>query len=99
MDEIHFFEYAIQLKKCEFVKYECIGIKIRDGVYRTKFYKNKKYTGNERIIYLSEFEVIQSYRIISFKNDSKYYNDYEVTGFRFSTEFSESDITVEIKKK
>ena len=27
------------------------------------------------------------------------YDDYEVTGFRFSTEFSESDITVEIKKK
>ena len=28
--------------------------------------------------------------------DSKYYNDYKVTGFRFSTEFSESDITIEI---
>ena len=36
--------------------------------------------------YRSDFETV------------KYYNEYEVTGFRFSTEFSESDITIEIKK-
>lgn len=74
MDEIHFFEYAIQLKKCEFIQYEAVGIKVRDGAYRTKFYKNQKHTGNERIIFLNDFEKIQSYRIISFQDDSKYYN-------------------------
>lgn len=29
-------------------------------------------------------------------DDVKYYDNYEVTGFRFTTEFSESDITIEI---
>ena len=28
----------------------------------------------------------------------KYYNECEVTGFRFNTEFSESDITIEVLK-
>ena len=34
----------------------------------------------------------------SYLDSAKYYSDYIVTGFRFSTEFSESDITIEIKK-
>lgn len=30
---------------------------------------------------------------------AKYYNDYKVTGISFSTEFSESDIQIQISKK
>ena len=74
MKEIHFYEYAIQLKKCKFTQYECVGIKLRDNLYLSKFYCDKKPTGSERIINLNEFEIIQSYRILSFKDDSKYYN-------------------------
>ena len=44
--------------------------------------------------YLYESFWLSDYRC-GFDN---YYDDCEVTGFRFTTEFSESDITIEIVK-
>lgn len=74
MEEIHFFEYSIQLKHCKIIKYKCIGTKIREGVYDTKFYNcNDKDTGNHRLVKLEQFEKINSLRIISFTDDYEYY--------------------------
>lgn len=47
----------------------------------------------------SEDYLYESFWLSDYKSNldtAKYYNDYEVTGFRFNTEFSESDITIEI---
>ena len=73
-DTIEFYEYAINLKTCTFTKYKGVGIQLREGTYRAKFYLNNRFTGNNRLIHLTDFEQINSYRVLSFKDDTKFYN-------------------------
>lgn len=50
----------------------------------------------------AEEYLYESFWLSDYRSDldtAKYYNDYKVTGFRFNTEFSESDITIEIAKQ
>lgn len=84
MKQIEFFEYSINLKKCKIVKYKCVGVKIREKLYDVKFYNaNDKYTGNHRLINLDNFEIIHSFRIMSFNDNYEYYrqillNEYAI---------------------
>ena len=76
MEEIVFYEYFINLKKCFIGKSRCVGTKLRDGVYQTKFYDDTtgKYKGNSRLVNLDEFEQVQTFRVFSFKDNTEYYH-------------------------
>ena len=48
---------------------------------------------------LDDANIYESFWLSDYRDGyDKQYDDYEVIGFRFITEFSESDITIEIKK-
>lgn len=94
MEQIEFFEYFINLKTCKVVKYKCIGIKVREKLYRTKFYytDNGKCTGTQRLINSDTFENIHSFRILSFNDDYERYKQILLAEYKLMLEKNRSKL-------
>lgn len=88
MEQIVFYEYSANLKKGEIVKYKCIGTKIKDNLYSTRFYfaDNGKNTTNPRIVNIDKFEIIHSFRIFSFNDDYEKYRKMLIEEYELMVE-------------
>ena len=75
--QIEFYGYFLNHKKCKIVQYKCIGEKVSnsDKYYRTRFYyaDTGKYTNSQRLVHLDTFEQVKSFRILSFNDDYEHY--------------------------
>ena len=74
--EIEFYEYMINLKKCEIIQRKCVGVEVQENRYRTKFYDYNTdidMKRNRKLVDIKQFEIMQSFRIFSFKDDYEHY--------------------------
>lgn len=73
--QIEFYGYFLNHKHCKIVQYKCIGEKMDDKWYKTRFYyaDTGKYTNSQRLVHLDTFEQVKSFRILSFNDDYEHY--------------------------
>ena len=85
IEQITFYEYLLNFQKCKITQYKCIGVKVQENRYRTKFFENDIDTKrNFNIIDVTNFEKINTFRIFSFNDDFEHYkqmliDEYEKT--------------------
>lgn len=98
MEQIEFYEYCINLKKCKFVRYKCIGTKVRENLYMTKFYNdNQEYISNDRIIDFRNFNHVRSFRIMTFDDDYVYYKNLLLQEYSMMIEKNKSNLEKQIQ--
>ena len=94
MEQIEFYEYFINLKKCKITKNKCIGTKVQQNLYYTRFYDidTGKCKGNSRLINLDELERLQSFRIFSFNDDYEYYKEMLLHEYKLMIEIGKEKL-------
>lgn len=87
VEQITFYEYLLNFQKCKVTQYKCIGVKVQENRYRTKFFENDIDTKrNFKIIDVTNFEKINTFRIFSFNNDFEYYKQLLLAEYKETVE-------------
>lgn len=92
METIEFYEYAIIQKHCQVVQYRAIGKKMSEDLYSVQFFHGKKCMSNNRFVRLDEFEIIHSFRILSFNDNYEYYKQLLLNAYKEMIEKEQAKI-------